>query len=105
MRNDVPMMRKALEEFKRTESVYTREADPVKWAMVEVNSGELLCHMAARTRSLEPLAEAKKRTNLALEQFREHGVDSYAQYAKNLLGYIRQCRPELKDGCGCTPAE
>ncbi|MGH8282588.1 MAG: hypothetical protein ACRESE_01925 [Gammaproteobacteria bacterium] len=101
MQGDKPSLTSAIADFKQTQTVYTKETLPVNWAVIEVNLGELYCHLARLGDNRAAFDPAVAHTNRALEVFITRKVTRYRHYAEHQLAAVKACQAGKTRQCRC----
>ena len=102
LQGDNKSLAAAIFNFRQAQTVYTRNNLPVKWAVIEINLGELYCHLARTTGSRIDFESAVNHSDLALEVFINKKLDRYSSYARHQLAAIKACQAEHAGRCGCA---
>ncbi|MGH8274777.1 MAG: hypothetical protein ACRES9_11115 [Gammaproteobacteria bacterium] len=101
LQGDKTSLKVAIASFERAQTVYTKTALPVNWAMVEINLGELHCHLARNGDNPVAYDPAVAHTDQALEVFITKKITRYQHYAERQLAAVKACQAGDGSHCAC----
>lgn len=99
LQDDTASMHAAIGSFEQAQTVYTLDAVPVQWAMVEVNLGELYCRVARASHG--GFDSSVQHTGQALAVFIGKKMHRYQAYAQSQLDGVKACAARSA-GCTCS---
>ncbi|WP_138379058.1 hypothetical protein [Luteithermobacter gelatinilyticus] len=103
LEQDPDRLAQAIDEFRKAQRVYTRDAFPSNWAEVEINLGELHCNLAVLRGDPSYLETAIAHSEQALEILMYKKMARYQRYLQGLLTTYRNCQRDDISRCVCAP--